>query len=183
MSKAVHDELQDVRVSHIERVSASGEIEVVAGFVIDKSVVRMVVDTAHREGWSEMIAFRGVVVDHVQDDFDTCGVECLDRFSELICRTCPDLCPVLVVGAEISDRVVTPVVLATLLDEVMVMNELMDRHQFDRSNSELYEMFNDRRMTQGGVGAPFLWRDVGVLHREPSDMGLVDDALVGWGFE
>ena len=86
-------------------------------------------------------------------------------------------------GAEISDRVVTPVVLATLLDEVMVMNELMDRHQFDRSNSELYEMFNDRRMTQGGVGAPFLWRDVGVLHREPSDMGLVDDALVGWGFE
>ena len=66
-----------------------------------------------------MIAFRGVVVDHIQDDFDTCGVERLDRFSELICRICSDLCPVFVVGAEISDRVVTPVVLVTLLDEVM----------------------------------------------------------------
>ena len=73
--QAVHDELQDARAAHIECVAAAGEILVEARLVGEEAVVGRVVDPAQRQGRSKMIAFRGVVVDDIEDDFELRGVQ------------------------------------------------------------------------------------------------------------
>jgi hypothetical protein len=66
--KRVHDELQHVRMPHVQAVAGAGEIEVVARVVVDEPVVRVVVDSPHRQHRTEVVALRGVVVDDIEDD-------------------------------------------------------------------------------------------------------------------
>ena len=73
--EAVHDQLQHARASHVEGVPAAGEVLVVARRVRLQPVVGRVVDAAQRDRRPEMIPFRGVVVDDVEDDFEPCGVQ------------------------------------------------------------------------------------------------------------
>ena len=73
--QAVHDQLQHLRALHVQRVPAAGEIHVVPQIVGDEPVVRVIVDTFERQRRSEMIAFGRMVVDDVQNDFESGGVE------------------------------------------------------------------------------------------------------------
>ena len=44
ISKAVHNQLQYVRVAHVQGVAAAGVIHVIAQIAVDKPIVRAVVD-------------------------------------------------------------------------------------------------------------------------------------------
>ena len=81
-------------------------------------------------------------------------------------------------GREEGDRVVSPVVAQPALDEVVVLDELVHRHQLDRRHAEIVEMLHDRRMGDRGVGAAQFRRDLRVEHRHAADVGFVDDGLV-----
>ena len=70
VAQAVHDELQDARVRHVERVAAAGEVHVVARVFGRQAVVGGVVDAAERERRAQLVALGGVVVDHVEDHLD-----------------------------------------------------------------------------------------------------------------
>ena len=83
VAQAVHDELQDARVGHVERVAAAGEVHVVAR-VRRQAVVGGVVDAAHRERRPHLVALGGVVVDHVENHLDARGVQGADHHLELL---------------------------------------------------------------------------------------------------
>ena len=86
VAQAVHDQLQHLRVLHVQRVAAAGEVHVVARIVGDEPVVRRVVDALERQRRPEMIALGGVVVDDVEDDFEAGGVQRADHALELADR-------------------------------------------------------------------------------------------------
>ena len=87
--QAVHDQLQHLGALHVERVPAPGEVHVVARVVGHEPVVRGVVDPLQRQRRAEVVAFGGVVVDDVEDDFEAGGVERAHHPLELADRARP----------------------------------------------------------------------------------------------
>jgi len=65
VAERVHDELQHVRVAHVEAVAGAGVVHVVLRRVRHEPVVRRVVDAAERQHRTHVVALGGVVVDHV----------------------------------------------------------------------------------------------------------------------
>ena len=69
VAQRVDDQLQHVRVPHVQGVPGAGGVEVVAP-AVGQPVVRTVVDPFERQHRAEVIALRSVVVDHVEDNLD-----------------------------------------------------------------------------------------------------------------
>ena len=151
VAQAVHDQLQHVRVAHVEAVAGAREVEVVARLVVDDAVVGEVVDAAHRQHRAHVVALGGVVVDDVEDHLDARRVQRLDHRLELLhlaLRLGADDVGqlargdavagdrVAVVRGEEGDRVVAPVVAQAALGEVVVVDELVHRHQLDGRDAE-----------------------------------------------
>ena len=76
-------------------------------------------------------------------------------------------------GGEEADRVVSPVVTQAALDQVVVVDELMDRHQFHRGDAQAGQVLDHGRMRQAGVGTPQVLGDLRVAHGDPFDMALI----------
>jgi hypothetical protein len=110
-----------------------------------------VVEPAEAQRRPEVVAFGGVVVDHVDDDLDPGEMQRPHHRLELVDRVVGG--GVLVVRCEESDAVVTPVVAASGLEEVLVLDELVDGEQFHRGDAEGHEMFEHGVVGQAGVGA------------------------------
>ena len=68
----------------------------------------------------ELVAFAGVVVDDVQDDFDACRMERLHHHFEFAQRAGRGVAHL---GREEADAVIAPVVAQTELDEPLVVDE------------------------------------------------------------
>jgi hypothetical protein len=83
-------------------------------------------------------------------------------------------------GTEISESVVSPVVAAPLFDKVVIVNELVNWHQLDCRHSEANQVFEHSGIADCGKCPSFLGGDRRVLHGEAANMGLVDDAFMGW---
>ena len=175
----VHDQLQGVRVASVEAVAGTGEILVEPQVLVDQAVVGGVVDAAEIDRRTELVAFGGVVVDHVEDDLDALLVERPDHGLEFGHRTAAlSVGGVLVVRCEESEGVVAPVVSQAQVQQPAVVHELMHRHQFDRGDIQRFEMIDDRRVSQAGVGAAERFGDSGMGLGHPLDVRLVDHRLV-----
>ena len=70
VAQAVHDQLQRVRVGHVEAVPGAGRVVVVGPVVGHEPVVGGVVDALERQDRAEVVALGGVVVDDVEDHLD-----------------------------------------------------------------------------------------------------------------
>ena len=147
VAEAVHDELQDVRVLHVEGVPGARVVDVAKAVGGIEAVVGGVVDPPEREGRPERPALGGVVVDHVEDDLDARGVQSLDHRLELV-DLVADAARIPGVRREEADRVVPPVVAEARLDEVAVVEELVHRQQLERGHAEPVEVLDDRRVGQ-----------------------------------
>ena len=75
IAQAVHDKLQHPWMIHIQRIAAASVIHVVALVVVDETVVRRVIDPTEAERRAELVAFRGMVVHHVENHLDTLAVQ------------------------------------------------------------------------------------------------------------
>ena len=84
VAQAVHDQLQHVRVPHVQGVAGAGVVHVVAAVVGHQPVVGGVVDALERQHRPEVIAFGGVVVDHVENHLDAGVVQRLHQVLELL---------------------------------------------------------------------------------------------------
>ena len=91
VAQAVHQQLQHVRVHHVQGVAGAGVVHVVAAVVRHRPVVGRVVDPLERQHRPKMIAFGGVVVDHVENDFD--AGRCRALTAPLNSRTCSPRVP------------------------------------------------------------------------------------------
>src|ERR671925_442274 len=83
VSQTVHDELESVRVSHIQAIATAGVIHVVAPVVGDQAIVGGVVDAAKTQRRPKMVAFSRVVINHIDDDLYAFTVQSLDHGLEL----------------------------------------------------------------------------------------------------
>ena len=80
--------------------------------------------------------------------------------------------------SEKAEGVVTPVVSQTLVEKHLIVHELVDRHQFDRRDTQIGEVLDDHRMSEPRVRAAQFLRNSGVRRGHTLDVRFVDDRLV-----
>ena len=175
IAQAVHDELQHARVAHVQAIARAGVVGVIALVGCAQPIVGSIINAAEGKRRTQLIAFRGVVVDHVQDDLDASGVQSLDHRLELIDRAGGGIARF---GGEEADRVIAPVVPETLVNQVPVIDEVMNRHQFDGRDSQALQVLHDRSRGQPGIGSPQRCGNLRMPHGKALHVQLVDHTFV-----
>ncbi|CAB4698420.1 unannotated protein [freshwater metagenome] len=134
-----------MRVTHVEGVTRTRVIHVLASVLLVQAVVGTVVEPLETEQRSAPATLGRVVINHVQDHFNSGFVQGLDHDLELL-HLLPRLAThgVLIMRRKETNRVVTPVVAKAHLHEPTIMNELMNRHQLNRRHTQVVEVFNNR---------------------------------------
>ena len=111
VAQAVHHQLERARMEQIERVAGAGEIEIEPRIFRHEAVIGLVIDPAETERRAQVISFRGVIVNDVENHFDPGGVEIAHHrfeFGHLAAgRAAAGIFPL---RREEADRVVAPVV-------------------------------------------------------------------------
>lgn len=79
VAQAVHDQLERAGVQHVQAIASAGEIHIVARIVMHEPIVGWVIYAAQREGRALMVALGGMIVDDIEDDFDTCRMQGFDH--------------------------------------------------------------------------------------------------------
>ena len=70
-------------MEEIEGVAGAGEIQVEARIFRPEAVIGLIIDPAEAERRTHVVAFRGVVVDDVENHFDPGGVKVAHHAFEL----------------------------------------------------------------------------------------------------
>src|SRR2546430_3839348 len=70
-------------MKQIQAVTSACEIEIEPGILRVQPVVGKIIDSAETERWAKMISFPGVIVNHVENYFDTSSVQAADHRFEL----------------------------------------------------------------------------------------------------
>ena len=140
-------------MAHIQGVTGAGVVHVVLSVTLNQTVVGLVVDASEADGWAHVVALSGVVVDHVEDNLNPRIVKCAHHALELAdCAAWLLGSRVVLVWRQEAEGVVAPVVAQPLFAQVVVLEELVDRHQFDSRDTKVLEVVNNRRMSETGIG-------------------------------
>ena len=174
VAQRIHRHLQHARMGQVDRAAAAGEVVVVARIFLVEPVIGRVVDAAERQRRAEMIALGGVVIDHVEHHLDAGVVQPRHRGAERVERV---VLRIARLRREERQRVVAPVVGKLPLHQHPVVDQPVDRQQFDGGDAEFLEMVDHRRRAQPAIGAAPARRDVVALLRQALDVGLVDDGV------
>ena len=83
IAQTVHHELERARMKQIEGVPGAGEIHVMPGILRRQPVVGRIIDAAETERRPEMISFRGVIVNDVENHLDAGRVQIAHHAFEL----------------------------------------------------------------------------------------------------
>ena len=161
----------------VERVAGAGVVDVEARLVRHQAVVRHVVDAPERQRGPALVAFGGVVVDHVENDLEARMMQAVDHRLELVDRVLREVARV---GREEADRVVAPVVRQALVEQVVVVDERVDRQQLDGRHAETGQVLDHRVVREAGERAAQRLRHRGVPLRETTHVRLVEDHLLPW---
>ena len=166
-------------MEHVQRVAAAGEVHVVARILRRQAVIGGVVHAAHGQRRPHLVALGRVVVDDVEDDFESGGVQAAHHQLELLHRLArPSVRGVFGVRREKAQRVVAPVIGQPLLDEMAVVEMIMHGHQLDGGDAEVEQVLDGGLRSQAGVGAAQLFGHAGHSLGEALDVQLVDQRLV-----
>src|SRR5215813_5804547 len=115
-------------MKQIQAVTSAGEIEIEPGTLMVQPVVGEIIDSAKAKRWTKMISFPGMIVNHVENHFDTSSVQAAHHCFEL-----GDLLAYLAAAGifsmrgEEADRVVAPVVCYAVIDQKLVIGMRMHR--------------------------------------------------------
>src|SRR5207249_3609986 len=84
IAQAVHYQLERTRMQEIKGVAGAGEIKIEARIFRLQSVGSNVIDPAKRQGRSEMIALGGMIVNNIENYFDSGGVQVAHHHLKLV---------------------------------------------------------------------------------------------------
>ena len=124
-----------------------------------------------------LVALRGVVVHHVQDHLDAGIVQARHHLLELgehergnrrIAR----------IGGEETDAVVAPVVGQPLVQQMLVVDEGVHRHQFHRGDAKRGDVVHDFLAPERGEGAAQRLGHHGMQPGEAAHVRFVEDGAV-----
>src|SRR4029434_5186461 len=119
-------------------------------------------------GRTEMVTLGRVVVDHVKDHLDPGLVQAMHHATEL-----GDVAAsrqIALRRGEEGERIVAPVVLQTLLDQVAVVGEGLDRKQLNSRHAKLDQVLDRARMGKAGEGSAQVPRYFRMAGGEALDM-------------
>ena len=170
----IHDHLQHARVRELERIAGAGEIFVVARIVRRQPIVGGVVDAAIAQRRAHMVALAGVVVDHVEDDFDPGIVQRRDGGAEIADGVAVG---VTLVRREEAQRIVAPIIGQAAVEQVAIVEERMDRQKFDRRDAEPAQVRNRGGFRKAAVSAARLRRHIAARLRQAFDVRLIEDGV------
>ena len=171
IAQAVHHHLQHAGMGQIQRVAATGIVDVVAAVVRTESVVGGVVDSAKTQRRPHLIAFGGMVVDHVQQDFDAGVVQALDHGFELGQIAAAEVARF---RREEAQGAVAPVVAQAAIEQKPVVHEGVNRHQFHGGDAERLQVFDDFGMGETGEGAAQVMGYALMADGEAANVGFID---------
>ena len=178
VAQAVHDQLQHLRMAHVQAVAGARVIHVVARIVRHQAVVGRVVDAAEAQHRAHVIAFGRVVVHHVENHLDAFAVQRLHHALEL------GHLAARVAGAGIArirreevGGVVAPVIRQPFVDQALVVQKVVHRHQLDGRDAELLQIRDARLGRQSRIGAAQVLRHVRMQLGEAFDVDFVDDGV------
>ena len=160
-------------MGQIQRVAATGIVDVVAAILRAESVIGGVVDPAETEGRPHLIAFGGVVIDHVQQHFDAGVVQTFDHGFELGQIATAEIARF---RREETQRAVAPVVAQAAIDQKSIVHEGMNRHQFHGGDAERLQVFDDFGVGETGERAAQVMGHALVADCEAPDVSFVDES-------
>ena len=116
-----------------------------------------------------------MVVDHIENHLQPGVVQVRDHLLEL-----GDLAAgqVARVGREKGDAVVAPVVVQALVQQVLVVDERVNRQQLDTGNTQVLDVLEQFVVGQAGEGTAQLLRHSGVAHADAAGVRLVEDGAL-----
>ena len=142
VAQAVGDHLHHARVREIHGVTGTGIVDVVARLVGNQAVIAGVVDAFEGQRRPHLVAFGGVVVDHVKNDFEPCIVETRDHFLEFL-QGGARLRGVAWFRSEETDGVVAPVVREPLVQQMPIVHEGKHREHLHRGDAQCLDVRNN----------------------------------------
>ena len=174
VAQRIQHHLENARMLQVHRVAAAGGVEIEAR-IVGEHVVAGVVDAAEGEGRPQVVAFGGVIVDHVEQHLDARLVQAVHHLLELA-----DVAArrhVALGRREEAERIVAPVVPELLLDKMTVVEEFVHGQQLDRRHAKPHQVLDDRRIGETGKGAALTRRHRRMARGHALDVGLVDDGV------
>jgi len=139
-------------------------------------VLRAVVQTSEGQGRSELVAFRCVVVDDVEEHGDVRGVQGRDHRLELGHGPCGiHGSGHSRIGSEEAEGVVAPVVAQAACKEEVFAHSVLDRQQLYSRHAEPSEIVDRGGVRRARERASESRRDIRVTLSEALDVQLVDD--------
>ena len=174
VTQAVHDHLYDPGMAEVERVTGARVIDVEARLVGHEPVVRLVVDAFERKRRPTLIPLGSMIVDDVEDHLETAVMKPGDHFLEFAQRV-RYVRGVTRVWREKADRIVTPIIAKSFLEQIAVVDESVDGHEFDGRDAERLDVVDNRFRTEACIKAFQPLVDFWMQLREPLDVRLVDD--------
>src|SRR6185437_512076 len=160
VTEAVHDQLEDLRMADVQGVAGARVIHVIARLVLHEAIVSGVVDAFETESRPEVVAFGGVVVDHVENDFDAGAMERLHHafeFADLLAAVAG--AGITGIGGEEVDAVIAPVIAETLFTQRLVIDKSVNRHQLNRRDAQVLQILDRGGVRQARIGAANFFRN------------------------
>ena len=167
-----------LRMTNIQGVACTGEVLILSEIGWIQLVVFAVIQSTPGENRPQLATFCGVVVNHIENDFDSGSVERFHHIPELV-----DLGTWLLprriarCRCEEPERAVPPVVGFALIGEEFVIHKRMDGQKLHRGHTEPLEVSDHGRVRHSGVGATNLFGHIRMFLRESLDMNFVDHRL------
>ncbi len=174
IAQGVADEADGLQVAQIERVAGTGIVDVVA-LVLGQAIVAGIVDTLERQRRTELIAFGGVVVDHVHEDLEAFRVHGLDHVAEFVAVATRQIAAL---GREEGQRVVAPVIAQALFQQIVVVQIGVDRQQLHGGHTQAVDVIEHGRLGEAGTGSTHVLAYLGMALGITAHVGLVNDRAV-----
>ena len=181
VSQAVHDQLQHTRRLHVQRVAATGKVLIVTAIVRHQAVIGSIVDSTQRQCRAPLVAFPGVVVDDIQNDFNPGFMQSLHHVFKLVDHLIRATCRG-ITGFRCEKRqcVVAPVIAQSMRNQVAIIDMIMHGHQFHSRDTQFLQMINRRTGCQSGVSSTQRFRYLWIQPGKSFHMHLIDQSLVPW---
>ena len=124
VTQTVRHHLQYTRMAKVKRVAGAGIVDAIAAIILYQAIIRRVVEPAKVEGRAQFAAFRGVVVDHVEQHLDSGSMEAANGNAQIVRAAAAH---VATFGREERERIIAPVIDQTQFLQSPVLHEFVDR--------------------------------------------------------
>ena len=176
IAQRIHHHAQHHRMRDIQRVPGAGVIDVIA-FVVLQAIIAGIVQPAKADRRTQVIAFAGMVVNHVQDHFDPGRMQPphhVLKFCNVAARHQPW------VRREKADALIAPKVAKSNVMQEPLIGIGLHRQQLNACNTQLGQMIQNRRTCHAREPAPLRFGHAGMRSGQAFDIGLVDHGFTGW---